>query len=130
MKYPMMVAAALIALSAPAAAQCAQEQLTGDWTLVGSNNGQWTRCEMTVGADGAWEGRCRGTGRPRRGTPVEGVLEVVASCNLTGTLGSGQGRVQAIEGVLEEDGAIGAGVTKFGTRRQNFGLLFTLVRRP
>lgn len=45
----LVTAAALLALSAaPAAAQCAQEQLAGDWSLVGSNNGQWVHCTVAV----------------------------------------------------------------------------------
>jgi hypothetical protein len=123
--------AALVLSAGTAAAQCAQEQLTGDWTLVGSNNGAWTRCELSIDADGVFEGQCRGTGRrpARQGTPVDGFLEVDAACDLVGAFGSGQ-TSQAIEGALDEAGTVGAGVTKFGTRRQNFGLLFTLVRRP
>jgi hypothetical protein len=127
----MITAGALLALSAaPAAARCAQDQLTGDWTLMGSNNGAWTRCELAIDGDGAFEGRCRGTGRPRRGgTPVEGVLELNARCAFTGSLESG-GTSQAIQGVLDEAGTSGAGITQFGTRRQNFGLLFSLIKRP
>ena len=83
---------------------------------------------MTIDADGAFEGRCRGTNRrpKRQGTPVEGFLEVDAVCDLVGEFASGSA-AQAIEGALDEAGTVGAGVTKFGTNRQNFGLLFTLV---
>jgi hypothetical protein len=128
----MTTTLAFLALSAtPAAAQCAQDQLTGDWTLLGSNNGAWTSCALEVDVEGVFEGRCRGTGRrpPRTGAPVDGFLEVNAACDLDGSFGSGNA-AQAIEGVLDEGGTVGAGVTKFGTRRQNFGLLFTLVKRP
>jgi hypothetical protein len=126
----MITAGALLALSvAPAAAQCAQDQLTGNWTMLGSNNAAWTRCELAIDGDGTFEGRCRGTERPRRGTPVEGVLELNARCAFTGSLGSG-GTSQRIQGVLDEAGTVGSGITRFGTRRQNFGLLFSLIKRP
>ena len=131
MKMITAAIGSLLLYAGTARAECAQDQLTGDWTLLGSNNGQWTRCALTIDAEGAFEGRCRGTNRrpKRQGTPVEGFLEVDAACDLVGEFASGNA-VQPIEGALDEAGTLGAGVTKFGTKRQNFGLLFTLVKRP
>lgn len=126
----LITSAALLALSAaPAIAQCAQDQLVGDWSLVGSNNGAWTHCTFSIGADGTFEGRCRGTNRPRRGIPAEGLLEVDTACALTGEIAAG-GPAQAIEGVLDEGGTVGVGIARFGPRRQNLGIHFNLVKRP
>jgi hypothetical protein len=127
------LACALVALStAPAAAECLQDQLTGDWALVGSNNGVWTSCNLSVVANGEFEGRCRGTNRrPRRtGTPVDGLLEVNPACDLTGAFTSGQTSQEIRGGVLDEGGTFGPGALGFGTTRQNFGVAFTLIRRP
>jgi hypothetical protein len=57
------------------------------------------------------------------------MLEVNARCAFTGALIS-DGTSQAIQGVLDEAGTVGSGITQFGTRRQNFGLLFSLIKRP
>ena len=124
----VLIAAALLAGSTTAAAaQCAPADLAGSWSLVGSNGGTWVICPMTIDAEGVLEGRCRGTGRPRRGHPIEGFLELADDCTFTGQW-TIQRIDQEIEGALAEGSGVGSGIVHFGPRRQNLGLHFTLVR--
>ena len=125
------VAIFLVLSAAPAAAFCSRDQLVGKWALSGSDNAKWVRCTFTVGDDGAYSGRCKGTGRPARGNAIDGTLRVNRSCVLSGTHRSGtQVAGQRLTGNLSEDGSTGAGILHFGTSSQNFGNLFAITRKP
>ena len=124
----ILLAAVLLASSSSiVAAQCAPADLAGSWSLIGSNGGTWVICPLAINAEGALEGRCRGSGRPRRGHPIEGLLELAENCSFSGQW-TIQGIDQQIEGALAESAGVGAGIVRFGPRRQNLGLHFSLVR--
>ena len=118
-----------LALVDPAAAQCDPAAIAGAWAMIGSNNGVWANCTVTAEADGSITGRCFGTGRPTRGSKVEGNLELAADCGFTGLL-TGRGFEQEIiAGQLAPSQEIGAGILRFGPEPKNLGLHFTLVRQ-
>ena len=129
MKTAFLVVALVMALAAPAAAECVQADVAGSWALIGSNQGAWSRCELEVADDGSYEGRCLGTGRPkRRGDAVTGALELAQDCSFMGTL-EGQGFSQDISGgQLAPSGETGSGIVGYGKKRLNLGLHFVLVR--
>jgi hypothetical protein len=123
-------AIALLMMVAPAAAQqpCTQLDLAGAWALSGSNNGEWSECGLVIDSEGAYEGRCLGTRHPkRRGTPIEGTIELGPDCSFAGAL-AGEGFSQPMAGHIVGD--VGAGILKFGPPRKKLGLAFFLIRLP
>lgn len=129
-KTTVITAALLVLISSPAMAQCAQDQLAGNWTLLGSTAaGAWNRCDLEIDPAGAYTGVCIGTNRPRRGDEVNGTLRLRRTCELRGSI-AGEGFRLPLNGVLLESGDIGAGINRFGDPELNLGLLFTLIRRP
>ena len=124
----VLFAALLAATPATAQELCTQADLAGAWSLSGSNNGVWSECTVVINSEGAYEGRCLGTGRPkRRGDPVEGVIELAPDCSFNGVL-AGEGFSQELAGHISGD--VGAGILKFGPARKNLGLAFFMIRLP
>jgi hypothetical protein len=124
----ILIAAALLASSATtAAAQCAPADLAGSWSLIGSNGGAFSDCQLTTDVDGLSEGRCQGTGRSRRGDPIEVEMNLRPNCRFTGQW-TIDGIEQDLQGALVEGNVgMGVGIVRFGPRKR-FGLHFTLVR--
>jgi hypothetical protein len=127
MKSIVLATTALLTLSAVASAECLPEQIAGSWTLVGSNGGAWTICALTIDDCGEFDGRCRGTGRAKRGQPLEGFIELDQACAFTGEW-TIRRVTQQLEGALAESGDVAAGIVRFGETKKNLGLHFNLVR--
>ena len=82
-----------------------------------------------IDGEGAYEGRCLGTGRPkRRGDPVEGVIELAPDCSLQRR--PRRAKVSPRKSLGTSPGDVGAGILKFGPARKNLGLAFFLIRLP
>jgi hypothetical protein len=128
----ILIAAALLASSASvaAAAPCNQGPLTGRWLL---SSAAGNSCNLTIAADGTYEGRCTGPSWQRRGGPVEGTLRVNRRCLVNGEI-SGEARNGSFgplavgPAALAQDGFTAHGVTNTGDGNQRHG--FDLVKLP
>ena len=125
----ILIAAALLAGSSSiAAAQCAPADLAGSWSLIGSQ-----RRDLGHLPDRRSTPRARSRAvAAAAGDHAAAIRSRASSIWPTTARSPGSGRSSAstkqIEGALAEGSGVGSGIVRFGPRRQNLGLHFTLVR--